>query len=90
MATSAKPTRARAGATPRTSRVNDRLVDAGRRAGYRYLDSYETFVDRVISVQQKLAAQSRNDALKSLVTAQTELERQMASAYASAARKLIP
>jgi hypothetical protein len=89
MATSAKATRLPAGATGEARQINDRLLDAGRRASYRYLDSYDAFVDRVISVQQKLAAQSRNEALKSIASTQADLARQMSTAYTTAARKLI-
>ena len=64
-------------------------IEAGRRAGSRYLDGYDRFVDRVISVQHKLAMQSRNDALRSIVDKQTDVTRQVTSAYTSAARKLI-
>ena len=78
--------------TPKRRRATppgERLVDVGRRASNRYLDNYETLLERVISIQQKLAEQSRNDAISSLVTAQTNLTRQVSTAYTSAARKLI-
>lgn len=77
------------GATVHVAQFNDRLVEAGRRAGSRYLDGYETFVARVISVQQELARQSGSGAVRSIVATQANLTRQVTSAYTSAARKLI-
>ncbi len=61
-----------------------RPIEAGRRNGSRY----DRILDHVISVQHKLAAQSKNDALRSIVDTQADLTRQVTSAY-STARKLI-
>jgi hypothetical protein len=72
---------------PRTKHTS--LVEAGRQASSRYLDGYEKFVKHVIAAQQKLAKQSQNDAVKSIVDTQAELTRQVTSTYAPAARRLI-
>jgi hypothetical protein len=64
-------------------------MEAGKRAGTQYLDSYQLFVDRVISVQQKLAERSGSEAVRSIVTTQTDLARRVTSTYTSAARRLI-
>jgi hypothetical protein len=77
------------GAKAHVAQANERLVEAGRHAGSRYLGSYEKLVGRVITAQQKLARQSRNDAVKSIVDTQVDVTRQVTSAYTSAARKLI-
>lgn len=71
------------------TRLNERLVEAGKRAGTLYLDSYDKVVESVTSAQHKLAEQSNNDAVKSVVASQVDLTRQFASAYTSAARGLI-
>lgn len=76
-------------ATAKAVRPDERILEAGKRAGSRYLDDYERLVERVITVQQRLAEQSNSDAVKSIVGAQGELTRRMASAYSSTARKLI-
>jgi len=65
------------------------MTPAARRAGSRYLNSYDKLVERVISVQSKLAERSKGDAMQSLVQTQVGLTRQVSSAYSSAARKLI-
>lgn len=71
------------------TQLNERLVEAGKRAGNLYLDSYDKFVESATSFQQKLGEQSKNDAVKSVVATQVDLTRQFASAYTSAARELI-
>ena len=78
-----------AGAPAHVAQMNERLVEASRGAGSRYLASHQRFVERVISVQQQLAKQSGNNAVKSIVDTQADLTRQVTSAYTSAARKLI-
>ena len=75
--------------TTQVTQFNDRLLEARRRAGSRYLDGYETFVERVISVQQELARQAGSGAVRSIVATQAHLTRQVTSAYTAAARKLI-
>lgn len=69
--------------------LNERFVEAGKRAGNLYLDSYDKLVEGVTSIQQKLAEQSQNDAVKSVVATQVDVTRHLASAYSSAARELI-
>jgi hypothetical protein len=89
MATATKTPRDLHDATEQVTELNERFVEAGKRAGNLYLDSYEKLVDGVTSFQQKLAEQSQNDAVKSVVATQVDITRQLASAYTSAARELI-
>jgi hypothetical protein len=89
MATATKTPRDLHDATEQVTELNERFVEAGKRAGNLYLDSYEKLVDGVTSFQQKLAEQSQNDAVKSVVATQVDITRQLASAYTSGARELI-
>ncbi len=89
MATATKTPRNLNDATERITQQGERFVEAGKRAGNLYLDSYEKFVEGVTSFQQKLAEQSQNDAVKSVVTTQVDATRELASAYTSAVRELI-
>ncbi|MDQ2894764.1 MAG: hypothetical protein M3Y09_03845 [Actinomycetota bacterium] len=89
MATATKNSADLNGVTEQVTEMNERLAEAGKRAGTVYLDGYEKFVDGVTAFQVKLADQSKNDAVKAVVTTQVDLTRQLASAYASAARGLI-
>ena len=89
MTTATKTPRSLDDATDQFVQVNERFVDAGKRAGNLYLDSYDKLVEGVTSFQQKLAEQSQNEAVKSVVATQVDMTRQLASAYTSAARELI-
>ena len=89
MATAPKTHHDLNGASEQVTQLNERLVEAGKRAGNLYLDSYDSFVESATSFQQKLGEQSKNDAVKSVVGTQVDLTRQFASAYTSAARKMI-
>ena len=68
---------------------NERLVNAGKRAGGAHLDSYERLVESVTKLQQKLADQSKNEAVRKAVATQVDLTRRLTSAYTSAARDFI-
>ena len=89
MATATKTPRSLNDATEQITQQGERFVEAGKRAGNLYLDSYEKFVEGVTSFQQKLAEQSQNDAVKSVVATQVDATRELASAYTSAVRELI-
>jgi hypothetical protein len=89
MATATKTRRDLNDHTEQITELNERFVEAGKRAGNLYLDSYDKLVDGVTSIQQKLADQSQNDAVKLVVATQVDVTRHLASAYTSAARELI-
>lgn len=89
MATATKNNHGFEASEERVTQLNERLVEAGKHAGNLYLDGYDKFVESATSFQQKLAEQSKNEAVKSVVATQVDLTRQFASAYTSAARELI-
>lgn len=89
MATATKTPRNLNDATEQITQQGERFVEASKRAGNLYLDSYEKLVEGVTSFQQKLAEQSQNDAVKSVVATQVDATRELASAYTSAVRELI-
>jgi hypothetical protein len=76
-------------AAERTGELNERLIKAGKRVGSCYLDGYEKLVENVTKYQQKLADQSKNEAVQTIVGTQVDLTRQLTSACTSAARELI-
>jgi hypothetical protein len=89
MATATKIPTDFSAAAEHVSDLNERLVNAGKRASSRYLDGYEKLVENVTSFQQKLADQSRNGTVQSVVKTQVDLTRQLTAAYTSAAREFI-
>ena len=76
-------------AAKQVGELNERLFTAGRRAGSAYLDSYERLVENVTRFQQKLADQSKSRVVRTVVTTQVDVTRQLTSAYTSAAREFI-
>jgi hypothetical protein len=89
MATATNTTHDAHAVTEQVTELSERLVEAGKRAGNLYLDNCDKLVDGVTSFQQKLAEQSDNDAVKSVIATQVDVTRELASAYTSAARGLI-
>jgi hypothetical protein len=76
-------------AADQIAKLNERFVEAGKRASNIYLDSYEKLIEGVTSFQQKFADRSQDDTIKSVVSTQADLKRQLASAYSSVAREVI-
>lgn len=89
MATATKTRNDLNSAAEQVTQLNLRLIEAGKRAGNLYLDSYEKFVEGATSLQEKLAEQSKNDAMKSVIATQVDVTRQLASVYTSTARELV-
>ena len=89
MATATKTPRSIHYATEQAVALNERFVEAGKRTGTLYLDGCNKLVEGVTSFQQKLANQSENEAVKSVVATQADVARLLTSAYTSAARELI-
>ena len=56
-------------ATERAREVNERLLDAGRKASSAYLDGVEKYVTDVAQFERKIAKQSHVDAVASLLGA---------------------
>lgn len=73
----------------RTTDAQEQFVAAARKAGHAYLDSYEKAVDRAIELELRLVDSTRQDWLKSIVTAQTDFAREISQTYAGTARTLL-
>jgi len=67
----------------------EQLLSGARKAGTKYLDSYEKAVDRAIDLELKLAGSTQQEWLKGLIDAQVEMTRELTEAYTSAARQLL-
>lgn len=76
-------------ATEQFTELNDRLLDAGRRIGNLYVDSYERTVHGVTAFQKKLGETSPIEAVHTLVDAQVDLTREVAEAQTAAARQIL-
>jgi hypothetical protein len=67
----------------------EQVLTAARKAGNLYLDSYEKAVDRSAELQLKLAGLTQQEWLKSLIEAQVDVTRELASSYTTTARSLL-
>lgn len=71
------------------TKLGESLVEAGKTAGNIYVDGYESLVEVITNLQEKLAAQAADDNVKTAVANQVDVTRKVAAAYTSAARKLL-
>ena len=69
--------------------LNDQWLVAARKAGNTYLDSYEKAVERTTDLELRFAGMSQQEWLKSLIEAQVDITREVASSYTTAARTLL-
>ena len=76
-------------ATERAREVNERLLDAGRKASSAYLDGVEKYVTDVTQFERKIAKQSHVDAVASMLGAHADLTEEITKVSVSAARELI-
>jgi hypothetical protein len=67
----------------------EQILAAARKASNLYLDSYEKAVNRTTDLQLRLAGLSQQEWLKSLVEAQVDITRELASSYTTTARTLL-
>jgi hypothetical protein len=67
----------------------EQVWTAARKAGNLYLDSYEKAVDRTAELQLKLAGLTQQEWLKSLIEAQVDVSKELASTYTTTARSFL-
>jgi hypothetical protein len=65
--------------------LNERIIEAGRKAGGTYLDVYEQSLRSIADLSER-AGQSRVEWITAVVNAQADFMREMAKTYASARR----
>ncbi len=76
-------------ATERIRQLNERAIDAGRKAGGAYLDAYERALKSIVDYQERLAGASQVDWIRNVIEAQAEFTREVGNMYASAAREFL-
>lgn len=69
--------------------LNEQMVDAARKAGSQYVDSYAKAVDRAIDVERKLAEATKQEWLKSIIDAHADMVNEINEAYTSSVRSLL-
>jgi hypothetical protein len=69
----------------RLRELNERIIEAGRKAGGSYLDLYERSLRSIADLSEQ-AGQSRVEWVTAVVNAQADFMREMAKTYAAAGR----
>lgn len=70
----------------RIRELNEQVLETGRRAGLDFLQGYEQLLRTVADYQDKMADASQVDWVTNIVRAQANFTRDVAGAYAKAAR----
>jgi hypothetical protein len=68
--------------------LNERIIEASRRSGETYLQSYQQLLKTVADVQEEAGKASPWDWVTAMATAQANFTRDIAEAYAAAGRRL--
>jgi hypothetical protein len=76
-------------AAERVRDLNERIIEASRKAGKAYLDAYETSLKGVADYQQKVADATPVEWFSTLMNAQADFTREVAKAVTSSTRELL-
>jgi hypothetical protein len=87
--TSAKQTADFDATAERIRELNDRIIEAARKAGDVYLDTYEKTLKSIADFQENVAEHSQAEWFSNALSAQADFTREMAKLYTSAAREFI-
>jgi hypothetical protein len=68
--------------------LNEQIIEASRRSGETYLQSYQQLLQTVADVQEEAGKASPWDWVTTMATAQANFTRDIAEAYAAAGRRL--
>ncbi len=75
--------------TDRIRQLNERAIDAARKAGSAYLDAYERTLKSIVEYEERLAGASPVDWVRNVIEAQAEFTREVGNLYASTAREFL-
>jgi TolA-binding protein len=68
--------------------LNERIIEASKKSGETYLQSYQQLLKTVADVQEEAGRSSPWDWVTTIATAQANFTRDIAEAYAAAGRRL--
>jgi hypothetical protein len=75
--------------TERIRDLNERILDAGKKAGNAYLDAYEKTLQSIADYQETAAKQSDVEWISTVVDAQARFTRELTKVYVSTGRELL-
>ncbi len=68
---------------------NEQMIEAARKAGTQYVDTYAKTVERAIDVERKFGDATKQEWLKSLIDAHADMAKDLNDAYTSSVRSLL-
>jgi transposase len=69
--------------------LNERIIEAGRKAGNAYLDGYEKTLRSIADYEERMADSSQVEWLSTLLNAQADFTREIAKAATASAREFL-
>jgi hypothetical protein len=89
MARPNQPTEAVEETVERIRELNERILDAGKKAGGAYLDAYEKALQSIADYQEQIAQQTDVEWISTIVDAQARFTRELTKVYVSTGRDLL-
>ena len=75
--------------TERIRDLNERILEAARKAGGAYLDAYEKALESIADYQERVAKQSDVEWISTIVDSQARFTRELTKLYVSTGRDLL-
>jgi hypothetical protein len=75
--------------TQRIRDLNERILEAGKKAGGAYLDAYEKAAQSIVDYQEQVARQTDVEWVSTIVDAQAKFTRELTKVYVSTGRQLL-
>lgn len=75
--------------TERIRELNERIVEASKKAGGAYLDTYEKALESIADYQETVVKRSDIDWVSTIVDAQAKFTRELTKVYISTGRALV-
>ena len=75
--------------TQRIRDLNERILEAGKKAGGAYLDAYEKALKSIADYQEQVAKQTDVEWISTIIEAQARFTRELTKVYVSTGRELL-
>lgn len=75
--------------TKRVRDLNERILEASKKAGGAYLDAYEKALQSIADYQEQVAKQTDVEWVSTIVDAQARFTRELTKVYVSTGRELL-
>ena len=69
--------------------LNERILEAGKKAGGAYLNAYEKALQSIVDYQEQVAKQTDVEWISTIIEAQARFTRELTRLYVSTGRELL-